>query len=193
VTGRGLGWPVLSASWRMRLLVIGVLAILVIGGARLRGPGSGSPPPPPSAADGGAATPGQPRPSEVLLVGVSDVHPAVTPDGSTVLSVRLVAHLRAAVAFDLATIRFVLTPPGALGTVGRVTASPAPSMTTIGTTAFGLTFDLRGLSAAPAGGAVAYVGGAPPAPGVWLLTVEVRGQAGDEQRASTPVQVVARA
>jgi hypothetical protein len=177
----------------MRLLVIGALTILVVGGARLRGPGSGSLPPPPSAAAGGAATPGQPQPSEALLVGVSDVHPAVTPDGSTVLSVRLVAHLRTTVAFDPATIRFVLTPPGAIGTAGRVTATPSPSAPTLGTTAFGLTFDLRGLSAAPAPGAVAYVGGAPAAPGVWLLTVEVRSQAGDEQRASTPVQVVARA
>jgi len=178
---------------RLRLLaILGALAILVIGGARLRGPGAIATSPTAAAASA-AASPGQPLPTEPLTVGVSDVHPSVTPDGSTVLSVRLVADVRATADIDWSTIRFVLTAPGSTGTEGRATATPSPSLPTVGDAAFGLTFDLRGLSAAPAPDDLALAGGAPPAPGAWLLTVEVRDIAGDVERASTAVMVVAEA
>jgi hypothetical protein len=189
-------------SPRMRLLVIlGSLAVLVVGGARLRGPTSPPPLPVATAEPGtvGSTNAAQPVASDPVGVGVSDVHATVTPDGSTVLSVRLVAHVRAAFDVDPATIRFVLTPPGLIGTAGRVTQAPVPTAATAATGAasdtadFRLTFDLRGLSAAPVPGELAYAGGAPAGPGVWLLTVELRDPAGQVEHASTPVQVVAGA
>lgn len=177
-------------SWRPRLfLVLGAFAVLVIGGARLRGPASPSPGP----VSTGNATLAWPGPTEALSVGVSDVHPSVTSDGSRVLSVRLVAHVRAAVPIDPTMIRFGLTPPGSIGTEGRVTDAPSPAAVPSGAVAFVLTFDLRGLSAAPAPGEVALAGGVPPAPGVWLLTVELHDASGGVERGSTPVQVVAGA
>jgi hypothetical protein len=185
---------------RLRVLaIVAALAILVIGGARLRGPGPGpgslasASPQPVAVTSGGAATLAPPPPSEALSVGVSDVHPTVTPDGSTVLSVRLVAHVHTAVAFDPSTIRFVLTAPGSIGTEGRVTATPLASSPAVEGLTFNLTFDLRGLSAAPAPGEVAFVGGVPPAPGAWLLTLDLRDVAGGMEHASTPVQIVAGA
>jgi len=119
-----------------------------------------------------------------------------------VLGVHLTARVHVTQAITLATAagvrypRFRLIPPGSVGVEGTYSAPPGPSPTLAAgsTTTYDLAFDFRGLSVLPpAGREVAIAGNVPPAPGTWLLEMQLVDQAGLSYDLTTPVTIVAAA
>lgn len=140
--------------------------------------------------------------SAALVLAPVAVRTFVSFDGSTVLSVHLTARVYATLAVALRGTGpgasrpnpvFRLKAPHSIGVVGSY-GQPVTELRANRVTDFALTFDLRGLSEVPeAGREVASVGLGPPAPGIWLLEMDLVDAAGLAYRASTPVMVVAAA
>ena len=183
------------ARWRDVALIV---ALLAVAAAALLGPKPTASKP---LASAGSTTPaGEPAASPSPIVGslqlsASNVITSATPDGSTVLSVRLTAHLRAGTTLMLRTdatgpaITFRLVAPQSTAAVGTLRTTPPSILDGGAATALDLTFDLRGLSLVPPVGAF-VAAGAPPAPGTWLLTVDLIDIGGARHHAETPVTVV---
>jgi len=142
----------------------------------------------------------QAAPSGSLSLGVTDVRPTVSSDGSVVLSVSLTARVHATRTITVATpstIRyplFRLIPQGSIGVVGTYSASTGSNTTLLAgqTSTYELAFDFRGLSMLPAPGReVAIAGNVPPAPGTWLLEMQLVDEGGLSYDVTTPVTIAA--
>ncbi|HEY2917295.1 MAG TPA: hypothetical protein VGI98_08815 [Candidatus Limnocylindrales bacterium] len=176
-----------------------VVALLVVGVAAIWGPRpAGSTSSLPSGAAPSVPV-GDPsiEPSQVagtLTVSAANVVTTATPDRATVLSVRLTARVRATSTVMLRAdptgpaIRFSLVAPQSSATIGTLRSTPPSILAAGATTSLDLTFDLRGLSLVPGAGEL-VAAGAPPAPGTWLLTVDLVDVAGARHHAETPVTV----
>jgi hypothetical protein len=186
--------------WRDAALALAIAAVLV---AAIWGPnpgGSAAPTDGPGASGSVAGSP-LPVPSVVaagLSLAATNVITTTTADHSIVTAVHLTARLRSSEVVMLRqavggpAMTFRLTAPQSVAATGSsLSALPA----TIGageTLAIALTFDLRGISATPPAGAQ-VAGGAPPAPGTWLLTVDLVDIGGMRHHAETPVTIAASA
>ena len=185
------------ARWRDFALAAALLAVAV---AALLGPSLGaSPVPGLGTTPGGRSPTASPGPSPtaelaMLTLAASDVVATTTPDHGTVLSVRLTARLRSTAVLMLRqgeagpAITFRLTAPQSTAALGTLAAAPPATIPPGAAQAFALTFDLRGLSLVPRAGAP-VAAGAPPAPGTWLLTVDLVDVAGMRHHAETPVTI----
>jgi hypothetical protein len=171
--------------------VFAVAFAVTLGGAIQRASPSASPA---TTQDDQAAT------SAGLSLGVADVRPTVSADGSVVLSVHLTARVHATRTITVAnpsTSRyplFRLIPQGSIGVEGTYVAAPGSSPTLLAgsTTTYDLTFDFRGLSVLPPPGReVAIAGNLASAPGTWLLEMQLVDQAGLSYDVTTPVTIVA--
>jgi hypothetical protein len=192
--------PIPMRRWRDLALVV---ALLAVGVAAIWGPrpGSGTAASPTQtlpAASPSSETTGPSPVAAGLTVAVADVVTTATPDGSSVLSVRLTARLRSDDVLMLRTdasgpaITFRLAAPRSVGVAGTLrTAAPA-TIPAGSVQTYDLTFDLRGLSLAPPAG-VAVAAAGPWTPGVWLLAVDLVDVAGVRHHAETQVVIVPRA
>jgi len=181
-----------------------VVALAAVGIAALVGPLlRGSAAPLVSGTGGGQSPARTPQPSPTALVGQLGISAAgvvatTTPDGTTVLSVRLTARLRSTEALMLRldeagpAVRFTIVAPQSRAVVGLPHVTPPVTIPSGATVAVDLTFDLRGLSLAPTS-ASDVAAGAPAAPGTWLLTVDLVDVTGMRHHAETPVTIVPRA
>jgi hypothetical protein len=179
------------------------LAVAAVAVAAIWGPKVGDSASPEAAPGQSATVAGSPLPlpsgaATGLSLAATNVITTTTADHSIVTAVHLTARLRSSEVVMLRqavggpAMTFRLTAPQSVAATGSsLSALPA----TIGageTLAIALTFDLRGISAIPPAGAP-VAGGAPPAPGTWLLTVDLVDIGGMRHHAETPVTIAASA